>query len=863
MKKLGNILLKVIVMAVVFVITIFFVDKFQNRSYENLATELEDSTLPLVYVNYEGRYINCLHGYRVSVDTTLMRDAITPVTNDKRITISVDDSEAYAAGYSYELRRVSGGSLIENGELEVTDEENGYDVVDIDIRMDIDADTEYMLIFIISGNDGEDVRYYTRIVINDDYHALELLDFIDEFNGATYEVEEYEELSMLYPYMESYKEENSDEDLQMGHVTLASSYSDLTWNDTNPVIVTSIIPIIKEIDVNYAVIELCYVNMVQDEESTNYYSIKEFYRVSYGTNGNISVMNFDRYTDEYFNRSEINTTQNIYEIGIVKDGDVDYRYSSDNKKVSFVRNGQLWMYDYSQNSISLVFGFWLDDVENIRDTYDSHDINIISMDDDGNICFAVYGYMNRGEHEGKLGISLCTYDADTLLVTELLFVECDQPYDAMKDELSRLTYYDGTNFYFMLGNKISCINVEEKKMSNYVDDISLDHILVSENMEVMVYYSSDDLAENTYVTLVNFKTGQEYTIGGKAGESIICYAFKDTDLIYGVCDASDEAYTISVSSFANEDLDEDVFDSIFAYKLCIIDEDGSIIKEYEKTDNYIVDVSVEDDLIYMVRAKKSGDSFVLSSDDFITFKQDDETETVGTVVILSSDGTNKLYFNFPSNIYLSYVPNLNISKTVISEDASNMLISVDTDYARYMVYSNLGLEGIYETAGEAINGAIAVSGIVVSNNGEIVYRQSESQEYNTIASAISHYSSQDVDASLQDCIYMMLLYQGVTDISYDDVSLYSDPVEALTELGKYTGADVSGISLDLVFGYVSDGIPVISRIDDGRYVLIISYNSEAIRYYDPVLDDEVRTSRTSYEASMAIWDSELYTYIKE
>ncbi len=862
MKKLRNVLLRIIVMAAVFVITIFFVDKFQNRNYENLATELEDSTLPLVYVNYEGRYINCLHGYRVSVDTTLMRDAITPVTDDKKIQISVDDSEEYAVGYSYELRRVSGGSLIENGSLEVSDEENGYDVIDINIRMDIDADTEYMLIFIISGSDGDDVRYYTRVVINDDYHAEELLDFTEEFNEATFEVEEYEELSMLYPYMESYTESNADEDLQMGHVTLASDYSELTWDNTNPVTITSIIPTIKEIDVNYAVIELDYVNMVQSEESTNYYSIKEYYRVSYGDNGDISVMNFDRYIDEYFNRSEIDSSQNVYEIGIVQNEEIDYRYSSDNKKISFVRNGQLWLYDYSQNSISMVFGFWLDDVENIRDTYDAYDINIISMDDDGNICFAVYGYMNRGEHEGKLGISLCSYDVDTMLVTELLFVECDQPYAAMKDELSRFTYYDGENFYFMLGNKVNCINVSEKKLSNYVDDISLEHIFVSENMEVMAYYSSDDFTKNTCVTLVNFKTGQEYSIDARTGECIICYDFKDTDLIYGVCNVSDESYTISVKSFEDENLDDEVFDRIPAYKLCIIDEDGNQIKEYEKTDNYIVDVNINDDLIYMVRASKLGDNFVMTSDDFITFKQDDEAVTVSTDVMLASDGTNKLYFTFPSNIYLTYIPNLNISKTVVSA-ASNLLMSIDNSYAKYMVYSNLGLVDIYDTAGEAINSAIDVSGIVVSNDGEIVYRQSKSLEYNTIASSISHYSSNSVDDSLQDCIYMVLLYQGVTDISYNDISAYSDPVTALTELGKYTGADVSGIPLDLVFGYVSDGVPVISRIDDGRYVLIISYNSEAIRYYDPVLDDEVRTSRTSYQSSMAIWDSELYTYVKE
>ena len=155
MKKIGTLIMRIIVMAVFFVITFFLVDKFQNRQYKNLAMEMENATLPLVYVDYEGRYINCLHGYTTVVDTTLFRDCITPVTDDK---------DGYAKDYSYELRSISGDSLIENGDLESDGEENGYQMFDIEIRMDIKPDTEYMLVFKLDGKDEETVRYYTRII---------------------------------------------------------------------------------------------------------------------------------------------------------------------------------------------------------------------------------------------------------------------------------------------------------------------------------------------------------------------------------------------------------------------------------------------------------------------------------------------------------------------------------------------------------------------------------------------------------------------------------------------------------------------------------------------------------------------------
>ena len=463
MKKIGTLVIRIIVMAVFFVITIFLVDKFQNRQYKNLAMEMENATLPLVYVDYEGRYINCLHGYTTVVDTTMLRDCITPVTDDKKVTFAVDDKNGYAKTYSYELWSISGDSLIENGDLTSDTEENGYRIFDIDIRMDIKPDTEYMLIFKLDGADGQTVRYYTRIVVNDNYHASELLDFVEQFNASTFDYEANEEGSFIYPYMQAYKGQD-DDSLSMGHLNLTSSYKELVWSGENPVRITSIIPQIKEIDVNYAVIELDYVTTAENTDGeSDYYSVREYYRVSYkepeteddtetatgaedaeasedtgeaDNAGTISVMNFDRYIDEYFNRTGVDNKNNVYEIGVVLDKKLDYRYSSDNKKIGFVRNGQLWLYNYSENQISMVFGFWMDDVENVRNTYNNYGINMISMDDDGNMIFAVYGYMNRGAHEGKLGISLCSFVAAEQVVTELVFAECNEPFAAMKVEVS-------------------------------------------------------------------------------------------------------------------------------------------------------------------------------------------------------------------------------------------------------------------------------------------------------------------------------------------------------------------------------------------------------------------------------------------
>lgn len=62
--------------------------------------------------------------------------------------------------------------------------------------------------------------------------------------------------------------------------------------------------------------------------------------------------------------------------------------------------------------MSLVFGFA--DAENmdVRTLCDLHDIRLISVDEKGNTTFTVVGYMNRGVHEGQVGVAVYYFDAE-------------------------------------------------------------------------------------------------------------------------------------------------------------------------------------------------------------------------------------------------------------------------------------------------------------------------------------------------------------------------------------------------------------------------------------------------------------------
>lgn len=911
MKKKINVLVRIIVMAIVFVVTVYFVNIFENRNYDNLAKEMGDAELPLAYVSYGDTLLNCMHGYTGDVDITLLRDSITPIDEQKHIEILVENGKGYASGYSYEIRSIAGDSLVEKGDIDPVDNDNGYDVLDINVRMDLKKDMEYMLVVKVRSDKGAAADYYTRIVVNDDYHEAELINAVKEFHDASFDFDALETESVIGNYKLEYTGAATGDSFGLGHVNLASDYTDIMWDGLNPTVVSDVNLYIKEIDVNYAVVEMEYkASSITSQDVESFYSVKEFYKASYSmvevsnevstedstedsagdaenaydeyavdsslesdgqseqgaesvkTEPKITMLSYDRYVDEYFDRNGVDSLNNVYEIGIVSSDDFKYRYAGNNKKVAFVKNGQLWMYDYEEGQITLVYSFCADDYSEDADVYDAHNINIMDFSDNGNLTFSVYGYMNKGDHEGKLGVTLFTFDYATLEVDELLFIECNVPYEAMKTETSRLTYYDGQKFYYMMGGKVNAVDIKNKQQSYVAENLSAEDVKVSEDMSIMAYGENENQSQNKKITLMNMKTGKSYDIVAGDGECLICYGFKDSDMVYGVSDVADSDIDIDLESFSETKYSEESRNTIPAKKLYIVSSDGEQIKEYSKSGCYLMQVDVNTNLLYLTRGEKAGGKFVAIKDDFITFKEDDSKQTVDTTHISSISGYDSLYFTVPDNIYLSYIPNLNITKEKVDDENVSMIMTIVHDKVTYHVYDNLGLSKIYDIAGDAINYADSVAGIVVSSDGEVIYRKMQSQEYNTIAAGIFHHSTGTVDASLVDCLYMVLTYEGSQPLE-SDIEQYDDPVSALNELGKKKGIDVTGLSLDMLLGYVSEGIPVISRIDDGRYVLLVSYNDEDVRYYDPVENKEIVVSREEYTEKMLQCQNESYTYVSE
>ena len=182
MKK--NIILKVMVFIVVATVTAFFVNKLNNLGLDKVSKEMDEPTLPIVYCQLEGDVINRMFGYTHPMSTSLMRDGIVPINDKHGVELLVDDEYSFGKKYSYELRSIAGDSLVEEGELELGSLISGYRHCNVEFRMDLRENQEYVLVFIIQGKDGRTARYYTRVVDLEKNSAHKVVEYAHEFHNT-------------------------------------------------------------------------------------------------------------------------------------------------------------------------------------------------------------------------------------------------------------------------------------------------------------------------------------------------------------------------------------------------------------------------------------------------------------------------------------------------------------------------------------------------------------------------------------------------------------------------------------------------------------------------------------------------------
>lgn len=849
---LQKIILKMLVAILFLGATIFVVDKLNNQGYVNVSMELDEPELPVVYCSYQGTMLNCLAGYKQIMDTNLMRESIVPLNENGGVEFLVDDRYAYATGYSYELRSISDNSLIEYGDLALSNSQkfNGYTKFDIIFRMDTKLNQEYVVVFKIHKGENESVNYYTRVVRKEQEYVNAMLSYALEFNNATFKKENPVDENNIINHNLKYDELETSDDLSQ--VSLYCTYDTITWAGLKPTRITSLVPRLIEVDDAYAVFCLEYTIMSNVGEKEAYYNVDEYYSLAYDINTQkVEILAYDRYQESIFDETEVSKSDNGFKIGIAREDNIKFKSTKDNMKVAIVRERQLWFYDYNEATINNVFSFWNNDSTDVRTNNRNMDINIMEISDNGDIKFAVYGYMSRGNHEGENGIALYKYNNEDRTVSELVFIECQVPFDVMKEEVGRFTYYDNDEekFYYLLDEAIYLVDLANDEQIQIVSGLPTSYIKTSRSMSVIAYPNTDIVNEVTTINLYNFKNRQNYQINASGNQKIMAVGFVGEDLICGHTNNED----IIMSSNG-----ETIFPMT---NIEIISNTGETIKEYNKNGIYVMDAYLDGEVIYLDRATKNGNFYTTIEPDYISYKQNIEEATINLKHNYTEEKLKQKYMVFPANIYVQTVPELTISKYKKDKEGKQYETKSVVRNNSFFIFDNTGYKGEYFSAGKCISQVQGTGGVVIDGNGNTIFRQIAGKGYNTVADKINETPCEGNGQSLMACAYMCLELYG-SDATFEEVKQLTDWNEAFELYSNKVGVNISGITLDSALYFLDRDVPFAAQLEDGRFVLVISYNDESIRYYDPVEASQIKVDREVFENSISFNKNTMYTFAK-
>lgn len=810
-----QVLIKAGVFLVTFVIALIVLSRIMNRGNNDLTAEMNAATYPAVYMVQGGERYNLLHGYANEMDTAFRRDTVTVLTGDRTTGIEIDDYGSDIISLSFEVRDVAGTRLIES--TEITD----YNTTDTGVMSDlvikdlIKENTEYTLIIKVDIG-SEVVRYYTRIIWTEDCHLAEHINFVKDFSEKTLDKEAAKEIRR---YLESNsKGDNSN----FAKVDIHSSFSQVTWGDMKVRRVTDPIPYVTQITPDVAFITLKYYAATgEDEEAINLYHVEEYYRVRY-TDTRMYLLDFERNMEQILKEDEVVIENNSLNMGIIPDG-LEITESEAGSIIVFTNFGRLFSYSLPDNRLSLVYGFYKGGDTDVRTTYDGHDIKVLKVDETGNVRFMVYGYMNRGIHEGEVGIEVFSYDGALNTYEEEVFIPYDAGEDILRNEMQSLHYVNRDNTLFIiLGRTTYAIDILNKSYDIMMEQTGDDALYVSESGKMIVWETSETAYNCEELLLMDLETHSTSAIDSDPGDYIYPLGFIGEDLVYGAAHSTDIVKDASGNM---------VFPM---YAVYIRNTAGAILKTYNVDGIYVVDSEINGTQITLHRVKKNGDDAYVSVNDDQIINSFDTEESSNKVSFVNDSVYKKSYSIVFKNTVSKKSIQVRHPKEILYEGSKDINVKmVPREDTFYYSYDIRGLCGIYAQVSHAVLEAYNKSGFVTNDSGDYVFIKGNRSTRNQIMS-ITATQMEDRANSVSVCLDTVLAREGIVRNTYTELSLGKSPYSIMKDtLVDADVLDLTGCPLDAVLYYVNKDIPVMALLDDGEAVLITGFNEVQVVIMDP------------------------------
>lgn len=812
--RMKKTIIRIAVCVVVFLASALIIGSIMNQGHNNMTMEMAPATLPMITMESGGVACNELHGNTVEMDVAYQKDCITLLGEGRQANFTVDTFGREITGISTEVRSIDGSRLIENSEVTGWKANGKSFSVSLTLKDLIDTNTQYSLTLILELEGEQKVYYYTTILWNDDVHISEILEFATDFHGKLYDKEVAKELT-------KYLEPNSKltDNGTFHKVNIHSSFQQITWGSLEPVQEDAASIRLTQISGNVASLLMDFVVSTGEGKNKIYYNVEEYYRVRY-TSERMYLLDYERTMTQIPDTTRMYANDKIL-LGIT-DENVGMMESADGNTVVFSDMGQLLSYNAATNGLTVIFSFYDKDNADRRTLYDNHGIKILDVDEGGNVKFAVYGYMNRGRHEGETGIQIISYDNSLNTIEEEVYIPYSKSYAVLKDEMEQLLYRNRQqHVYFFLENGVYDVDLENRSAEQLVSIRQDDSLQVSENHEIIVWQEGDDINHSNQLNVRNLNTGEQTVIRTEDGEAIRPLGFMGEDIIYGVARESDIRTENSGQIFYP------------MYKVCISNSSGNNLKEYGQDGIYIVDCAIEGNQITLSRIQRSENgSYQEILNDQIMNNVEEEPGQNKVVTADIDIYERYVQIQTKTTIDTKTIKVLN-PKEVVFEGGRELTLDAVSEVSRYYVYNAYGVQGIYSAPGKAVKEAYDSSGVVANDRGITVWLKGNRVSRNQIM-AIKEESVTDQKNSLTVCLDNILRHAGITRNTEYDLAQGKTAIQILEE--NMTGVqvlDLSGCSLDAVLYYVNQDIPVLAILEDGEAVLVTGFNEFNVVIMEP------------------------------
>ncbi len=816
-------IIKIFYIIAVFVATLLIYGSVFNKETVDITRQMDGATLPVMTLVSQGDEVNTLHGYTREMEVNYMRGTIMPLQENRRLSLKMYCFGTTPENLRFEVRTIDGTSLVEATDIDALSEDESSDTLTASIQVKdlIISDTEYMLVLLADVN-GQTVRYYTRIVwtqSDEGYHAEEEIDFIRDFRNKSFNKTQAESLST---YMET---NDQGDNSTLAKVDIHSRLSQVSWGDLEITGRTEPEIFIKDLHAQTGSYVMTYrVDARGDDGITRTYDIKEKYRVRYSSE-RIYLLDFDREMNYVFTGGEEDYEDGALNLSIT-DPEFQITENDGGDAFAFVSADRLFVYNVTEQSLALLFGFYDENHEDVRDLWKKNEIKILNVDEAGNVEFLVTGYMNRGQHEGEVGSAVYAYDASVNTIEEKAFLAETKSEEIIIAYADALSYSNlSEDFYIMHDDKIYSVNLNERTYKIVIDHIADSQYKISDSGSLILWQGQ----EADKLSLMDFNSEKKTEIQAGFGEGIVPIGFIGEDLVCGF--------------YRVEDIYEDrTGNQIYPmYRIEIRDKDENLLKKYEVDDTYVIQAEITDQQIQLTRVtfNENGEAVAAVADQIMSTVEEASTSSKVTLTATETmENTIRIAFK---NSQSDKTPGLLTPSEIMYEGNRDLEIEEQEEETRtrlYYVYDQDGVEGFYSRVAEAVSHASDASGVVLDSDNTYIWIKGNLQTKNQIMSIT--YAMTDVDRSGEDslavCLDLMLQQQGISQNVNAMLEEGDSPLDILQE--SLPGAqilDLGGCPLNSMLYYVNRDIPVLALKNDGSAVLIIGFNELNTVLLDPSL----------------------------